>query len=75
MVAILVRAGAAEVLQGVLLVTQQQVGEHGEEPGEDEPGGTFTGPAGTFRQRTELTKPQRDILKAWKSTPRPASTS
>jgi hypothetical protein len=24
--------------------------------------GTFTGPAGTFRQRTELTKPQRDIL-------------
>lgn len=26
--------------------------------------GTFTGPAGTFRQRTELTKPQRDILHA-----------
>jgi hypothetical protein len=26
--------------------------------------GTFTGPAGAFRQRTELTKPQRDILKA-----------
>jgi hypothetical protein len=25
--------------------------------------GTFTGPAGTFRQRTELTKPQRGILK------------
>jgi transposase len=25
---------------------------------------TFTGPAGAFRQRTELTKPQRDILKA-----------
>jgi hypothetical protein len=24
--------------------------------------GTFTGPAGTFRQRTEITKPQRDIL-------------
>ncbi len=24
--------------------------------------GTFTGPAGTFRRRTELTKPQRDIL-------------
>jgi hypothetical protein len=24
--------------------------------------GTFTGPAGTYRQRTELTKPQRDIL-------------
>jgi DDE family transposase len=24
--------------------------------------GTFTGPAGLFRQRTELTKPQRDIL-------------
>ena len=23
--------------------------------------GTFTGPDGTFRQRTELTKPQRDI--------------
>ncbi len=23
--------------------------------------GTFTGPAGTFRQRTELTKPQRDL--------------
>jgi hypothetical protein len=22
----------------------------------------FTGPAGTFRQRTEITKPQRDIL-------------
>jgi hypothetical protein len=28
--------------------------------------GTFTGPAGAFRQRTELTKPQRDILKALK---------
>ena len=26
--------------------------------------GTFTGPAGTFRQRTEITKRQRDILKA-----------
>jgi len=26
--------------------------------------GTFTGPAGTFRQRTELTKRQRDILTA-----------
>jgi hypothetical protein len=26
--------------------------------------GTFAGPAGTFRQRTELTKPQRDILRA-----------
>ena len=26
--------------------------------------GTFTGPAGTFRQRTELTRAQRDILKA-----------
>jgi hypothetical protein len=26
--------------------------------------GTFTGPAGTFRQRTELTKPRRDILRA-----------
>jgi Transposase DDE domain len=25
--------------------------------------GTFAGPAGTFRQRTELTKPQRDILR------------
>jgi hypothetical protein len=26
------------------------------------PAGTFTGPAGTFRQTAELTKPQRDIL-------------
>jgi Transposase DDE domain len=26
--------------------------------------GTFTGPAGTFRQRTEMTKPQAAILKA-----------
>jgi transposase len=26
--------------------------------------GTFTGPAGTFRQRTEITKAQRDILHA-----------
>ncbi len=26
--------------------------------------GTFTGPAGTFHQRTELSKRQRDILKA-----------
>ncbi len=25
--------------------------------------GTFAGPVGTFRQRTELTKPQRDILR------------
>jgi hypothetical protein len=24
--------------------------------------GTFTGPAGTFRQRTDLTKAQRDIF-------------
>ena len=24
--------------------------------------GTFTGPAGTFRHRTELTKPARDLL-------------
>ena len=28
--------------------------------------GTFTGPAGTFRQRTELTKRRRDILHALK---------
>jgi hypothetical protein len=28
--------------------------------------GTFAGPAGTFRQRTELTKAQRDILRALK---------
>jgi hypothetical protein len=26
--------------------------------------GTFAGPAGTFRQRTEITKAQRDILRA-----------
>ena len=26
--------------------------------------GTFTGPAGAFQQRTELRKPQRDILRA-----------
>jgi hypothetical protein len=24
--------------------------------------GTFTGPAGTFRQRTEIAKPARDLL-------------
>ena len=24
--------------------------------------GTFTGPTGVFRQRTELSKPQRDLL-------------
>ena len=28
--------------------------------------GTFTGPAGTFRERTEITKAQRDILHALK---------
>jgi hypothetical protein len=28
--------------------------------------GTFTGPAGTFQQRTEITEPQRDILHALK---------
>ena len=28
--------------------------------------GTFTGPAGTFRQRTEITKNQHDILKTLK---------
>jgi hypothetical protein len=33
--------------------------------------GTFTGPAGTFRQRTELTKAQRDILHALKIDPPP----
>jgi hypothetical protein len=31
--------------------------------------GTFTGPAGTFRQTVELTKPQRDILAKLKITP------
>jgi len=33
--------------------------------------GTFTGPAGTFRQRTELTKAQRDILAQLKIDPPP----
>ena len=33
--------------------------------------GTFTGPAGTFRQRTELTKTQRDILSQLKIDPPP----
>ena len=33
--------------------------------------GTFTGPAGTFRQRTELTKTQRDILAQLKIDPPP----
>ena len=37
--------------------------------------GTFVGPAGTFRQRTEITKPQTAILRPWRSRPRPASTS
>jgi hypothetical protein len=31
--------------------------------------GTFTGAAGTYRQRTELTKPQRDILAKLGLTP------
>jgi hypothetical protein len=31
--------------------------------------GTFTGPAGTFRQRTELTKPQRDLFTKLQLTP------
>ena len=31
--------------------------------------GTFTGPAGTFRQCTELTKPQRDLLAKLAITP------
>jgi hypothetical protein len=31
--------------------------------------GTFAGPAGTFRQRTELTKPQRDLLAKLAITP------
>jgi hypothetical protein len=33
--------------------------------------GTFTGPAGTFQQRTELPKRQRDILKALQIEPPP----
>jgi hypothetical protein len=33
--------------------------------------GTFTGPAGRFRQRTELTKPQRDLLAALHLDPPP----
>jgi Transposase DDE domain len=33
--------------------------------------GTFTGPAGTFRQRTEATKTQRDILRQLKIDPPP----
>lgn len=32
---------------------------------------TFTGPAGTFRQRTELTKTQRDILAQLRIDPPP----
>jgi len=31
--------------------------------------GTFTGPAGTYRQRTELTKPQRDLFARLDLTP------
>jgi Transposase DDE domain len=31
--------------------------------------GTFTGPAGTYRQRTELTQPQRDLLATLNLTP------
>ncbi|MBM0228916.1 hypothetical protein [Micromonospora sp. ATA51] len=30
---------------------------------------TFTGPAGTFQQTTELTKPQRDLFTALKLNP------
>src|SRR5271169_2188806 len=33
--------------------------------------GTFTGPAGTFRQRTEISKAQRDILAQLKLDPPP----
>ena len=33
--------------------------------------GTFAGPAGTFRQRTELTKPQRDLFTALDVAPPP----
>ena len=33
--------------------------------------GTFTGPAGAFRQRTEITKTQRDILRKLKIDPPP----
>jgi hypothetical protein len=33
--------------------------------------GTFTGPAGTLRQRTEITKPQRGILAQLKIDPPP----
>ena len=33
--------------------------------------GTFTGPAGTFRQRTEITKAQRDILAQLQTDPPP----
>jgi hypothetical protein len=37
--------------------------------------GTFTGPAGTFRQRTEITKAQRDIPAPSASTRHQGSTS
>jgi len=37
--------------------------------------GAFAGPAGTFRQRTEITKPQLAILKALHIDAHPASTS
>jgi hypothetical protein len=33
--------------------------------------GTFTGPAGTFRQATELTKPARDLLASLGTDPPP----
>ena len=33
--------------------------------------GTFTGPAGTFRQRTEISQPQRDILAKFAIDPPP----
>src|SRR5207302_5007088 len=35
---VVVCAWAGEILQRVLLVTEQQAGQDGEEPGEDEPG-------------------------------------
>ena len=37
--------------------------------------GTFTGPTGMFRQRTELSKPQRDLLARLTSPPRSRSSS
>jgi hypothetical protein len=59
----------ALLLVRIIETTTTQTWHHLRDELDDLHLGTFTGPAGTYRQRTELTKPQVDILAKLDLTP------